>query len=198
MSVVSEWHIIGRGDERTCYQHPDDHARCVKLSLLTKAKQTRRELRYFRRLQRQGVPFTLIPEFFGVVKDTEVIGIEQQLVLDDQGNLPPNVAEYLSAPLTRHQADRFWAGLCALKTYLLTYTVVPCDLVMSNLLVIERTNATTVMLIDGLGSSEFIPLSEYIPWLGRRKIRRKWAKFMAKTVIPRFAATQSHQPLYPV
>lgn len=195
MSDVSEWHIIGRGDERTCYQHPDDHARCVKLSRLEKAKQTRRELRYFRRLQRQGVPFTLIPEFFGAVIDTDVIGIEQQLVLDDQGEQPPNVAEYLATPLTLQQADRFWAGLDALKTYLLTYTVVPCDLVMSNMLVIERANATTVMLIDGLGASEFIPLSEYIPWLGRRKIRRKWTRFITKTVNPRFAATQGRQPL---
>jgi hypothetical protein len=76
----------------------------------------------------------------------------------------------------------------------LAYSVVPCDLVMSNLLVIERPDATTVMLIDGLGASEFIPLPEYVPWLGRRKIRRKWAKFMAKTVKPRFAATQPCQP----
>lgn len=191
MPDVSEWHVIGRGDERICYQHPDDPTHCVKLSRREKAKQTRRELRYFRRLQRQGVPFTLIPDFFGVVKDTDVIGIEQQLILDDQGKRPPNVAEYLATPLTPQQAERFWAGLAALKTYLLTYNVVPCDLVMSNLLVIERAEATTIMLIDGLGASELIPLPEYIPWLGRRKIRRKWARFVAKTVEPRFAATQS-------
>lgn len=191
MPNVSEWHVIGRGDERICYQHPDDPARCVKLSRRAKAKQTRRELRYFRRLQRQGVPFTLIPDFFGVVKDTDVIGIEQQLILDDQGKLPPNVAQYLTTSLTSQQAERFWAGLAALKTYLLTYNVVPCDLVMSNLLVIERAKATTIMLIDGLGASELIPLPEYLPWLGRRKIRRKWARFVAKTVEPRFAATQS-------
>lgn len=195
MSDVSEWHIIGRGDERTCYQHPYDHARCVKISRLAKAKQTRRELRYFRRLKRQGVPFLLIPEFFGAVKGSDMIGIEQQLILDDQGKLPLNVADYLVKPLTPQQVDHFWAGLSALKTYLLTYNVVPCDLVMSNLLVIERENATTIMLIDGFGAAELIPLPEYIPWLGRHKIRRKWARFMAKTVKPHFAVNQSRQLL---
>lgn len=191
MIDVTGWRIVGRGDERICYQHPDDPARCVKLSRQEKARQTRRELRYFRLLRRRGVPFTLIPEFFGVVNGEGVVGIEQQLVLNDQGELPPNVAEYLATPLTPQQASHFWAGLDALKAYLLTYNVVPCDLVMSNLLVIERADATTVMLIDGLGASEFIPLPDYVAFLGRRKIRRKWARFMAKTVKPRFAQTQS-------
>ncbi|SDN94842.1 PhoP regulatory network protein YrbL [Halomonas shengliensis] len=193
MPDVRNWTIIGRGDERICYQHPDDPGRCIKLSRREKAKQTRRELRYFRYLQRRRVPFTLIPEFFGVVEDAGFVGIEQQLVLDDQGNLPPNVAEYLAKPLTPKQKSQFWAGLGALKAYLLAYNVVPCDLVMSNLLVIERSGATTIMLIDGLGSSEFIPLPDYIPWLGRRKIRRKWVRFMEKMVEPRFMSTQERQ-----
>lgn len=193
MPDVRNWKIIGRGDERICYQHPDDPGRCIKLSRREKAKQTRRELRYFSGLRRRGVPFTLIPEFFGVVEDEGLIGIEQQLVLDDRGKLPPNVAEYLAKPLTPQQVSRFWAGLEALQAYLLAYNVVPCDLVLSNLLVIERADTTTVILIDGLGVSELIPLPEYVPWLGRRKIRRKWARFMEKTVIPRFTATQECQ-----
>ncbi|MDY7116105.1 YrbL family protein [Halomonas sp. SSL-5] len=193
MPDVRNWKIIGRGDERICYQHPDDPGRCIKLSRREKAKQTRRELRYFSGLRRRGVPFTLIPEFFGVVEDEGLIGIEQQLVLDDRGKLPPNVAEYLAKPLTPQQVSRFWAGLEALQAYLLAYNVVPCDLVLSNLLVIERADTTTVILIDGLGVSELIPLPEYVPWLGRRKIRRKWARFMEKTVKPRFTATQECQ-----
>ncbi|MBF7053698.1 hypothetical protein IOC61_10200 [Halomonas sp. KAO] len=193
MPDVKNWKIIGRGDERICYLHPNDPARCIKLSRREKAKQTYRELRYFRLLKRRKVPFTFIPEFFGVVKDDEVIGIEQQLVLDDQGLLPPNVAEYLAKPLTQQQVGQFWVGLEALQTYLLAYNVVPCDLVMSNLLVIERTDTTAVILIDGLGVSEFIPLPAYVPWLGRRKIRRKWARFMEKTVKPRFMTTQERQ-----
>ncbi|MDR5902960.1 YrbL family protein [Halomonas icarae] len=195
MPDVRNWKIIGRGDERICYLHPNNPARCIKLSRIEKAKQTHRELRYFRLLKRRKVPFTYIPEFFGIVKDDEVIGIEQQLVLDESAEVPPSVAGYLTKQLTPEQARRFWAGLDALKCYLLAYNVVPCDLVMSNLLVIERSNTTDVMLIDGLGASELIPLPEYVPWLGRRKIQRKWARFMAKTVKPHFSATQGCQAL---
>ncbi|WP_311945925.1 YrbL family protein [Halomonas piscis] len=191
---TSEWRVIGRGDERICYQHPDDPGRCVKLSRREKAKQTRRELRYFRRLKRRGVPFTLIPEFFGAVEDAERIGIEQALILDERGELPPNAGEYLARPLAPAQLERFRAGLEALRDYLLAYNVIPCDLVMSNLLVLEREDATLVMLIDGLGASEAIPLAEHVPWLGRQKIRRKWKKFMKKTLMPRLEATQGCQP----
>ncbi|GAA3904902.1 hypothetical protein GCM10022228_13840 [Halomonas cibimaris] len=194
MPDLSRWKIVGRGDERICYQHPDDPARCIKLSRREKAKQTRRERRYFRRLKRRGVPFTLIPEFFGAVEKAGMIGIEQQLVLDERGALPPDVRKYAAQPLTPGQIARFRDGLEALKAYLLAYNVVPCDLVMSNLLVIEQEDATTVMLIDGLGASEAIPLAEYIPWLGRRKIRRKWARFMAKTVMPYVTTMQDRQP----
>lgn len=188
MRSLTECTIIGRGDERICYQHPDDPARCIKLSRREKAKQTRRERRYFRRLKRRGVPFTLIPEFYGAVEMGDMIGIEQELVLEDRGALPPDVRKYLARPLTPEQIKRFQAGLDALRAYLLAYNVVPCDLVMSNLMVIERDDATTVLLIDGLGASEVIPLPEYIPWLGRRKIRRKWDRFMAKAVTPHVAS----------
>lgn len=195
MLEVNKWKIIGRGDERICYLHPNDPARCIKLSRRSKAKQTHRELRYFRYLQRRGVPFTLIPEFFGVVEDEELIGIEQQLIVDERGDSLPSLAEYLAMPLTPQQITRFRAGLGALKAYLLAYNVVPCDLVMSNLLVNERPDITTVVLIDGLGTSELVPLPEYISWLGRRKIQRKWVRFMDKTVKPHFAANQECQSL---
>lgn len=67
-----------------------------------------------------------------------------------------------------------------LKTYLLRYNIIPCDLLPDNIVVKHGTTGPKLILIDGLGSTEWIPASNYFKVLGNRKILRKWEKFSKK------------------
>lgn len=191
MEDFTHWLEIGRGDERVCYQNPDDASRCIKVSSKKKCKQSMREIRYFRYLVRREVPFVHLPRFYGAFETDSLIGIEQELIRDQSGKQPLDVRHYLKNPLSPKQQEDFWVAMADLKSYLVRYNVIPCDLVMSNMLVLEEPGSVRIMLIDGLGGAEVIPFSDYIRCLGRKKIQRKWERYINKVVRPHFDMFQS-------
>lgn len=190
MTDFTKWPVIGRGNERVCYQNPDDPSRCIKVSRKGRAKQSVREIRYFQYLVKRNIAFTHIPRFYAVVQTDEYLGIEQERVLDSQGNQPPDLRHYLRHPLSDRQQKAFWQAMVTLKEYLLQYNVIPCDLVMSNMLVIEENEHTKVIMIDGFGGAEWVPLANYSRFLGHRKIERKWRKFINERLTPYFQQQQ--------
>lgn len=117
MVDYTQWPVIGCGSERICYQNPQSPNRCLKVSRLGKSKQATRELRYFLYLIKKGVPFSLIPNFYGVVIRGEFIGIEQELILDEKGNVPPTLDNYLNNKLSESQKNRFWSAIEETKSY---------------------------------------------------------------------------------
>lgn len=191
MQDFTQWKVIGRGDERVCFQNPDDPTRCIKVSRKHKAKQSRREIRYLQYLLKRGVAFTHIPAFYQVIETDDYIGMEQELVTNPSGTPPLDLRYYLEQPLNTDQQAAFWQAMQSLKDYLLEYNVIPCDLVMSNMLVVEDDNQIKVMMIDGFGGAELIPLANYIRYFGKRKIERKWREFMERTLKPHFKRQQT-------
>lgn len=190
MKDFTQWPVIGRGNERVCYQNPDDPSRCVKVSRKEKSKQSQREIRYFQYLVKRQVAFTHIPRFYSVIQTDRYLGLEQERVLDSQGKQPPDLYHYLCQPLSNKQQREFWLAMDMLKDYLIRYNIIPCDLVMSNMLVVEGIDKTKVIMIDGFGGAEWIPIANYVRFLGKRKIERKWQKFVEDFITPCFKNNQ--------
>ena len=186
MTDYTTWPVIGQGTERTCYQNPDDPSRLVKISLDGNDRQTKREIRYFRFLLDRGVPFDHIPKFYGEIQGDGFTGFEQECVCDATGSETagtPSMAlwQYLSSPLSQEQMQELLAALDELKTYLLRYNIIPSDLGIHNIVVNRMPSGIRLGLIDGFGSTELIPASIFIRFIGNRKIIRKWEKFLRRT-----------------
>ncbi|MGM0857559.1 MAG: YrbL family protein [Pseudomonadota bacterium] len=183
--------VAGRGDERICYLHPFKPGRCLKISQLDKKKQTMREINYFRYLKKKGASFELIPDFYGVVESNDFIGLEQELILDNDGHFAPNLYYYLSSDLSDLQKERLLSALHKYKKYLIDNNIVVCDLVLSNFLVVECEKQTKIYLIDGFGASEFFPVANYLKFIGRMKIHRKWKRFLNDRFMPVYNLKQN-------
>lgn len=177
--------VLGQGTERTCILSPDEENCVVKLSPRGRAKQTRRESKYFRFLQKKGVPFLYIPVFMGDVQTDACVGFKQEAVLDDDGKSSPCLWEIIKKDSPRKQAVP--ALLRDLYQYLMRYNILPCDLHPGNILVQNRGGHVRLVLIDGLGSMNLLPVCQYIPWLGRKQIRRKWQRFIKRDIGPYFS-----------
>ncbi|MFH0255768.1 YrbL family protein [Vibrio rumoiensis] len=181
------WRLIGQGNERFCYLDPIKNNRCIKVSKLNRSKQSKREIRYFSLLKKRKVPFLLIPEFYGVIRSSDYLGIEQEVILNSDGSSCENVEGHIERYCkTESDELRLLNAMNELKLYLLMYNIIPCDLMLSNIL-IKIDYDTTIWkayLIDGFGSAQVIPYHDYIPFLGRKKIERKWNLFIHKRVKP--------------
>ena len=186
MIDYTAWPVIGKGMERTCYLNPDDPSRLVKISLDGNTRQTEREIRYFRFLIARGIPFDHIPKFYGEIHGDGFIGFEQECICDStdpENGRPPAMIlwQYLSHPLSQEQIQELQAALDELKAYLLRYNIIPSDLDVDNIVVQHVPSGIRLFLIDGFGSTELIPVSNFIHFIGNRKIIRKWEKFILRT-----------------
>ncbi|MGF1843488.1 YrbL family protein [Vibrio clamense] len=184
MRDFTQWEVIGKGRERTCYQDPEDKSRCIKVSRKSNAKQSLKEIKYFSLLNKKSCPFTHIPKMYQVIEQADLIGVEQEVILDDSGSISKTLHFYIVEERTYAEMDAFYEQLAIFRDYLIENHIIPSDLVMSNLLVRQKNDELRIYMIDGFGAAEFIPLSNYIPWLGRRKIERKWEQFMSKLLNP--------------
>lgn len=65
-----------------------------------------------------------------------------------------------------------------LQNYLLRYNIITMSLKPKNIVFQQRGDAQwRCVIIDNIGNSDWIPLTTYVPYFGRRKIQRKWCDF---------------------
>lgn len=50
----------------------------------------------------------------------------------------------------------------------------------NNMLVKKCGEELKLIMIDGIGNSDFIPLANYIDWYAQKKIQRRWTRFEKK------------------
>ena len=184
LSDFSQWELIGQGTERVCYKHPNNPSRCIKISKKSQSKQTKREIKYLNYLKAKGVSFSHIPEFYNVIETQDSIGMEVELVSNFDGSRALNIRHYVEENHTSEDITQLKLALKELKDNLIENNIIPCDLLMSNLLVTRLHHGIKVVLIDGFGTADAIPLANYVKFVGNRKIERKWSKFIDKFLTP--------------
>ena len=171
---------IGKGKERACYVHPEDPRKAIKISTGKVSAQSRREIKFYRRLQKRGeLVDEHIPKFHGLCETNLGQGIVVDLIRNYDGEI--------SRPLNWYLAQGFPIGefepyLDELKqSFLQNLIIFNHDLTIGNLLV-QKSSAIKVRLvaIDGLGDVTALDWLDYFPFLVRRKIRRRWARFIAR------------------
>ena len=168
---------IGTGGSRKAYIHPIDHSKCVKVFDGRKCIQSKREIAYYRQLEkRKNFSWLHVPRFFGKVPTNKGPGMVVELVKDYDGKISRSLSHYLSDGCG---IDRFRSELHQLKEYLLKYSIIfNYDMSQDNLLYqrLDRKEAR-LMIIDGLGDIVFIPLLNRLKGHVRKKILRRWGRF---------------------
>ena len=178
MLVLQEEDLVGTGTRRKCYRHPDEPGKCVKVSTITKGrdKQSTRETAYYRKYHRRGCSLVHLAAFHGKVETNLGTGWVFDLVTDPDGRI--------SKPLGQSIKDGdlvadYKKELDELRDYMFTNGIVCGDFNHGNLLVQKQEDGSRrLMIIDGLGNSDFIKLGDYWKPHRDRKLTRKWKKLL--------------------
>lgn len=174
--------LIGRGTERFCYENLSNANTCYKISSLNLCKQTQREIRYLTRLMKTGNYPNFLPKFYGGFVTNDFIGIEQEYLKSSSDTIAISVRDFLKQASENQIVDLERRFLKVKKEQLLRCIVIN-DMRPCNTFVLLRKydqSIFRIVFIDGFGATELLPLAEYIPILGKRKIERNWQKFMKK------------------
>ena len=171
---------LGVGQERACYVHPQDPDKVIKIQRGTIVKQTRRELKFYRWLERRGdVSYDQIPRFYGEVETSLGRGFVVERIRDFDGSESRSLWWHFERG---YPLAEFVPYLDDLKRYLLANRIIFCvDMGRFNVLFRRQApDAARLVVIDGLGNHTAINWLDNIGYFARRKIERRWRRFMSR------------------
>ncbi|MBT5927247.1 MAG: hypothetical protein HOH33_11570 [Verrucomicrobia bacterium] len=190
------------GGTRRCYVHPDHSERCVKVLRPDRTPEARRalakgwrrfrglngyddqwkELKTYRFLEAKKNPkiWEHVPRYFGTVETDQGLGIVTEIFRNHDGAYPGNLEQVLPNGLNQGIS----AAVEEFKTWLREVLFLSRDLLPHNIIAVEFAHGQyRLVIVDGIGNSEFIPVSDWIQFLARQKIERKIRKFDYRTSI---------------
>ncbi len=171
MLQLTEPIAIGRA--RASYVHPDDPTRAIRIPPPGQAARTRREVDFYRRLDRRGVAYAdYLPRFYGVCETSLGRGLVFDLVRDFDGQPSRALSEYLDAG---YPLDDFEPALDELRALFLRDLILFDEGLTLDALLFSRTSLTRGRLVAtaGLGADGWL---DRIAYFARRKIDRCWRR----------------------
>ena len=115
-----------------------------------------------------------VPRYHGAVATDQGIGIVTDLQRNHDGAFPANLEELLPKGMTDALAD----AIDEFKAWLRRDLFLSRDLLPHNIIaVLERPGRYRLMIVDGIGNSEMLPLSSWLRTAARLKVERKIRKF---------------------
>ncbi|WP_159656007.1 YrbL family protein [Vibrio atypicus] len=136
--------IIGKGSERICYQHPDDHNLCIKVRYRVKRSrdESEREYDYAKRLKNPNLaPYALPLEW---VETSEGKGLVFPLIRDDDGQLSQSLSKVEDKSQLAALFDEFAQSV-------LDNRLSVTDLRLQNLVLQKVAGQQRIIMIDGYG-----------------------------------------------
>jgi hypothetical protein len=178
LQITSE--PIGVGQERACYLHPEDAHKVIKIQKGESDTQTRRELILYRNLARRGMRnFKHIPQYYGKLKTNLGEGFVVDLIADYDGGISRSLWWHFQQG---YPLAEFMPYLEELRQYLLDNLIIfSVDMGRYNILLQKISpQQARLVVIDGLGNHSAINWLDNIAWFARRKIGRRWHRFISR------------------
>lgn len=180
--------IIGQGTNRACYVHPEDNAKCIKVTISGDQSESNKEKKYYEFLKNKNISWKQIARYHGSVKTDLGEGSVFDLVRDFDGKVSKTLEYYIYTEEGMSVIRNPVELLHEFKAYQLEEKVIIKDLNTKNILcrLVDENNAELIV-VDGVINNEFIPLANIIDYFAIKKILRRWKVFSSALVIhPRF------------
>jgi len=171
---------IGKGKERACFVHPDDPQKAIKISIGSVSEQSRREIKFYQKLvKRDGDIDPHIPRFYGLCETNLGQGLVVDLIRDQDGEISRPLNWYLAEGYPIEDFEPYLDELK--KSFLQNLIIFNHDMTVGNLL-FQKVSDTSAHLvaIDGLGDVVALDWLDVFPSLVRRKILRRWTRFITR------------------
>lgn len=188
--------LIGRGLRRECYFHPEDENKCIKIVVAGDHKETVREQSYYWLLNKRNISWQMLARFYGNIETNRGAGAVFELIRDYNKKVSKTLEHYFSAnSQTEIDYQALSRAMPLLKQYLLKWKILTISLKPQNI-VYKRIDESegTLVVIDNIGNSDYIPICNYVDWMAIRKINRKWKRF-ADSLAKDYASNKALQQI---
>lgn len=168
---------INKGTNRVCYKHPNDKTKCLKIDL-RENKETKRELKYYKKLIEKDIPFDFLSKYYGEV-DTNLGKAEVfELIRDNDETISMEVDKYLKNSNSIEEIENLLKLVPLLKKYIYENKIFVKDLNTVNIMYQQNIDKSRLVIIDGLSHSNYNPFFYICDYFLNKKINRSWNNFI--------------------
>lgn len=179
MIDITDARLIGKGSSRLCYEHPGDGGKCIKVVYTKNCSIVSEELKHYRLCEKRQVSWDMMAKSFGTVLTSAGEGAVFSLPRDFDGEVSKTMAHYLHSGLAVPEAEVFCRAVKAFREYLFRERIIVRELKADNLVYKRYSrDAGKLVLVDGLGNNEFLPIANYSDIFAKRTLAKKWRKFV--------------------
>ncbi len=196
MICLGEKDLLAEGGRRLIYVNPEDNNKLIKIVKQKDLDRKRRSLSFFKKWRNDNSIsentedfnaykvynrkskeiFKFVPRLFGYTETNLGRGLMTEFIKNYDGSATMSLQDYLKKYGLTHKIH---LALKLLYKQLLKYNFITRELKDFNIVVkyISKNNLR-LYVIDGFGNQEFIPLSNYIGFLAKRKINKHFKIFL--------------------
>ncbi len=196
MVFLGEKDLLAEGGRRLVYVNSEDKNKLIKIVKQKDLDRKRRGLSFFKKWRNDNSIsentedfnaykvynrkskeiFKFVPRLFGYTETNLGRGLMTEFVKNYDGSATMSLQDYLKKYGLTHKIH---LALKLLYKQLLKYNFITRELKDFNIVVkyISKNNLR-LYVIDGFGNQEFIPLSNYIGFLAKRKINKHFKIFL--------------------
>lgn len=189
--------FIAKGSHRAIYRHPENDEKCLKVVIkgsleqrrknnkkwykrlrkLSTFDETYKDLQAYQKLGADKEKLKHIPRFYGMVETSFGSAMFLDLIINEDGTPARSLASHLESGEDR---GKLREALVELGKYLIDHAIAVRDFSIHDVMARESLDGEIkLFIVDGLGGSEFIPLSK-IPHFARHKAIRRANRFFGK------------------
>ncbi len=180
MLFLSKDLLVNIGTNRACYEHPKESSKCLKIDL-KQNKETKRELKYYKRLQKENIPFTMLSKYYGSQETNYGKAEVFELIRDINGKISKEVDKYLNDTNNSFEnIENLLKCIPQLKKYIFENKIYVKDLNTVNVMYQRNENSkeSRLVIIDGLAHSNYNPIFYSCDYFILKKIEISWKSFI--------------------
>lgn len=169
---------LGKGAEKVVYRHNEYPDRCIKICSKNNTRSIIREIEYFKFLDKHQIKASFIPKFYEAFECDTSVGYIQESFVDKQNGGSFDSVSLLYNYIINPDSDlsEVLKMLGDLKNEMIHKNIIISDLHAWNFFRVVENGRARLVIVDGYGSPEILPLPQYIRFLGKLKIERQWEK----------------------
>ena len=185
MIYLDKSHIIGVGEKRSCYRHPEEEALCIKV-VHKKDKRVHRNItRELKYLQKYSAKIRL-PQYIGEVETNLGKGYIFERISDWNGKSSITLIEYRK---NNGNMECIKDLLEEMYHSFLYHKIIISDFHAGNVLINYKNldDSPSLILIDGIGNSDFIKICDRSKFFLKLKLIRKFKRLMRELGIAEYS-----------
>jgi len=182
MIEVKDKHFIAEGVYQMCYIHPENEKLCIKFS--KQELSTSRllyEINYFKKISKKNwkrFEYPFFTKYHGEIETNFGTGYVYDFITDETtGTISKTMEHYLLHPDPKVTDDMLRKAFERLKRLMIKHRVIANDIRSKNICCkILKDGSIQMIIVDGVGHRDFIPIVEWSSYFAKKKIERRLIK----------------------